>query len=87
YAVSPALHLNASVIYVGKKADNDFSTFPPTRVTLDDYLLLNLAVSWKLSGQFEVFARGENVADQKYEEVHGFGVPGAAGYVGGTVSF
>ncbi len=87
YAVTSTIHVTSSILYVGKKADNDFSTFPATRVTVDDYILVNVAASWKINDQFEVFVRGENVADQKYEEAHGFGTPGAAGYVGGTISF
>jgi len=87
YDLTPEVHLNTSVLYVGRRLDNDFSTFPGTPVTMDDYIVWNLGVAWRITDQIEVFARGENLADMKYQEVFGFGTPGAAGYVGGTFSF
>jgi len=87
YDVTPGIHLNTSVLYVGKRTDSDFSTFPASTVTLGDYILWNLGAAWRISDQIEVFARGENLTDKKYQEVFGFGTTGAAGYVGGTLSF
>jgi len=87
YDLTPAIHVNTSVLFVGKRTDNDFSTFPASTLTLDSYTLWNLGASWRITDQIEVFARGENLTDKKYEEVFGFGTPGAAGYVGGTISF
>ena len=82
-----ALKLNASVLYIGKRKDLDFSTFPAATVTLDDYILVELAASYKIHEHVEVFIRGENLANQKYEEVVGFGVPGPAVYAGGNIDF
>jgi vitamin B12 transporter len=87
YSPVETVHLNASVLYVGNRHDLDFATFPATPVTLDDYILVSLAASWRMSDHFEGFIRGENVANQKYEEVRGYGVPGAAVYAGGSVDF
>lgn len=84
---TPGIHLNTSVLYVGKRTDSDFSTFPASTVTLGVYILWNLGAAWRISDQIEVFARGENLTDKKYQEVFGFGTTGAAGYVGGTFSF
>jgi vitamin B12 transporter len=87
YAVTEALHVNASLLYVGRRKDFDFSTFPATTVTLPDYALVNLAASYKVSEHVEVFIRGENVLDRKYQEVLGFGTPGAAVYAGASIEF
>jgi vitamin B12 transporter len=87
YEVVEGVHLNASVLYVGRRNDNDFSTFPATPVKLDPYVRVDLAVSWRVLERLEIFARGENLTDKKYEEVFGFGSPGAAGYAGASVSF
>jgi vitamin B12 transporter len=75
---------NVSLIvgYVGERDDNDFSTFPATRVTLDDYFLVNLAASYEVSESLQVFGRVENLLNENYVEVTGFGVPGIAAYVG-----
>src|SRR5882672_1079925 len=83
YSPIEIVHLNLSINYVGNRKDLDFSTFPATTVTLDDYILVELAASWQISEHFEGFIRGENLANQRYEDVRGFGVPGPAVYVGG----
>lgn len=87
YTPIPAVRLNASIVYVGKRKDLDFSTFPAPTVTLDDYLLLDLAASWRVQEHVDLFIRGENVANQKYEDVRGFGVPGAAVVAGASFDF
>lgn len=87
YLLLEGVQVNVSVLYVGERDDLDFSTFPATRVTLPDYATVNLAASWRISDHFEVFARGENLLDKDYEEVFGFGTPGVAGYLGGSITF
>ena len=87
YSPVEAVRLNASVLYVGNRSDLDFSTFPGTPVTLDDYILVDLAASWQIDPHVDLFIRGQNVADQEYTEAFGFGVPGAAVYVGANIGF
>lgn len=86
WAATEAIHVNASVLYVGERDDFDFS-LPAPRITLDDYAVAHLAASWRIDGRFEVFARGENLLDKEYEEIFGFGTAGAAVYIGGSASF
>uniref|UniRef100_A0A832G6K9 TonB-dependent receptor n=1 Tax=Ignavibacterium album TaxID=591197 RepID=A0A832G6K9_9BACT len=69
-------------IYVGKRYDKDFSTFPAERVTLDSYLLLNIAASYSLTDYLQLFGRIENILDKDYEEVYGYGTPGISFYAG-----
>ncbi len=52
----------------------------------DDYALVNLAGSYNVTDNLEIFGRIENVTDEEYEEVRGFGTPGVAGYVGVKLS-
>ncbi len=87
YAATDAIRFGASLLYVGRRKDFDFATFPATRVTLDDYLLLGLTASYRINERFEAFARVENALNQEYEEVLGFGVPGVALTLGGSASF
>ena len=87
YSPIEALRLNASVVYIGKRKDLDFSTFPATTATLDDYILVDFAATWRVHEHVEVFIRGENLANQKYEEAVGFGVPGPAVYAGVNLDF
>jgi vitamin B12 transporter len=60
------------------------SCFPltPERVMLKDYWLVSATASYKLTPSMEVYARAENVLDQRYQEVYGFQTPGAAVYGG-----
>jgi len=77
--------LNADVIYNGRMKDLDFSPpfpAPPNVVTLDDYLLVNLAGSYKLDDNIELFGRAENLLDTDYEEVFGYSTAPITAYGG-----
>ena len=51
-------------------------------MTLDDFVLINLLGSYRLSDNLEVFARIENLIDEDYQEVFGFYAPGIGGFAG-----
>jgi len=78
--------IDCEVVYVGERTDVNPSTWPASRVELDDYTLVNLAGSCSVTDNLEVFGRIENLTDEDYEEVKGFGTPGVAGYVGVKLS-
>ncbi len=78
---------NLGVIYVGKRDDKDFSISPPRRVKLDQYTLVNLAASYDISKNFQLFGRVENLLDKEYEEAKGFGTPGLSIFGGIKLSF
>lgn len=66
--------------------DNDFNQYPPGRVALGGYGILDIASSYQLSERFQLFARIDNLFDKEYQEVLGYGTMGAAAYGGFTVS-
>ena len=75
--------INADAVYNGERKDDDFSDFlNPSRVTLDEYLLVNLAGSYKLDDNFELFGRVENLLDEDYEEVFGYSTAPVTAYAG-----
>ena len=74
--------LDLSIEYNGEQKDRDFSTFPATRVTLDDYTLVNVAGSYVVNQYLTVFARIENLFDDDYEEVLGFRARGIGAFGG-----
>lgn len=76
------LSLGLAARYVGDRADNDFSAFPAERATLASYTVLDLTARYALSEAVEIFARVNNLFDKEYQEVLGFGTPGAAAYGG-----
>ena len=81
-------NVGLNFIYNGKAQDFDFdnsggfSFSNRSLTTLDEYYLVNLTGSYKLHDKIKLFARIENLFDQRYEEVFDFGRPGIAGYAG-----
>jgi vitamin B12 transporter len=80
---------NLGVIYVGKRDDKEWdpSTWTARRVKLDQYTLVNLAASYDITKNFQVFGRVENLLDKEYEEAKGFGTPGLSFFGGMKLSF
>jgi vitamin B12 transporter len=76
------LVLGGSVSYVGKRLDSDFDPFPAVAVTLDDYVLANFRIGYRLSQSLEAFARVENAADSDYEDVFGYNSQGRSLHAG-----
>ncbi|MEL6244951.1 MAG: TonB-dependent receptor [Pseudomonadota bacterium] len=77
--------VNLGIDYNGENEDLFFAFADPDappRLTLDSFTLVRLAGSFDITEQIEVFARGENILDEDYQEVVGFASPGAAGYIG-----
>jgi len=85
YAFTPKFRGTVGLVYVGERQDEDFSTFQ--NVTLDGYTLVNLYASYDVYKNVTLFGRLENLADEKYEEVIGYGTPDRAGYGGVKVTF
>jgi vitamin B12 transporter len=80
-------NVNLGVIYVGKRDDLDFSISPSRRVKLNQYTLVNLAVSYDITKNFQLFGRVENLLDKEYEEAKSFGIPGLSFFGGMKLSF
>ncbi|MEO7774324.1 MAG: TonB-dependent receptor [Steroidobacteraceae bacterium] len=77
--------LSLTVRYNGAAVDNDFAT--GSRVDLGSFNLVNLAGDWKFSERLTGYARVENLFDEEYQEVFGYGVAGVGAYVGVQASF
>lgn len=75
-------HVTADLLYVGAREDNFWVGYEPTRVTLDSYLLINAAASYEILPFLQVFGRVDNLLDQRYEVVKGYGTPGFSAYAG-----
>jgi vitamin B12 transporter len=87
YEVNDRLSFDVNGLFVGKRFDNDFSTFPATRTSLGSYVIVNLAVEYKITPQAAIYARVDNLFDREYEEVLGFGTPGVSAFGGIKVNF
>lgn len=88
--------LNLGAVYNGDMEDpvrrvtGFFFGFPvltPERFTLEEYWLVNAALTYKVGPGVELYGRVENVFDEDYQEIFGFETAGAAAYAGVRVSF
>lgn len=68
------------VLYVGNRQDVG-------NIRLPGYVLANLAISYNINENFQLFARVNNLWDAQYQEVFGFGAPGISGFGGVKFSF
>lgn len=87
YNPADRLTLNLEYIYTGEARDKNFSTFPAQPVTLHPYSLLNFAASFELFEYLELYTRFENILNEDYEQVYGYGVPGFSVYGGVKLNF
>lgn len=68
--------LAASLLWVGRRLDRDFSASPAATVALPGYALLDVVLSVPLGSGLEGFVRGDNLLGTRYETVWGYGSPG-----------
>lgn len=85
------VHVNAR--FIGPQRDTvfffDAMTFASSTAATDlkGYVLLNVAASYKLHENVEIYGRIENALNQKYQEVFSFGTPGIGAFAGLRVRF
>ncbi|MFO7447023.1 MAG: TonB-dependent receptor [Ignavibacteriaceae bacterium] len=82
YSFIENITVNLNIQYVGVREDQDFSTFPSSRIELTDYTLVGLAAAYSITKFLQVYGRVENLLDKKYEEVLGYGTTGLTAYTG-----
>lgn len=88
YAVTERANLNAMVVYVGSRNDLYFDStmFTSLDVMVDSYTVVNLAGSIDVTDNVTLFGRVDNLFDEAYEEVYGYGTAGLSGYGGVKVA-
>jgi len=79
--VAGRLSYGASLAYVGDHSDNR-DTFPFARVLLGSYWLADARVAYAIRPGIELFARGSNLLDQRYEDAFSYRTEGHAFYAG-----
>jgi len=78
-------NVNLGLVYVGERDDIDPISY--ARAESDDYTLVNLAASYQVTETIELFGRVENLFDEEYEEVLGYGTPDLSAFAGVKLSF
>ena len=88
YRISERGTASVTAQYVGDRDDEDFSTFPGTRVTLPSYVRVDVAGEWVLLTQrgrrLAATLKVENLLDERYEQVLRFPARRRALFVGLT---
>ena len=81
-SLSGALRFNLGAAVVSEQLDNDYSTLPSVRRTLDRYTLVHAGLTWSLSPRVRAYLQVENVFDEDYEDILGYGNPGVRAMAG-----
>lgn len=82
YAPENGPALGATITHIGDSFD-DQGNF--TR--LDGYVLAQVRAAFRIADKYELYGRVENLFDEKYQTVAGYGTPGRAGYIGVRMRF
>lgn len=73
------------VVNLTDRVSAGFGTFNDVR--LDNFVKVDARIAWKPSEDYEVYLRGENLLDQKYETVAGYSTPGISVFAGFRAKF
>ena len=79
--------LAANILYVGDQRDIKTVGFSTVLTTTRDYVTLNLTGRFKINEWLTIFGRVDNVWDEDYEDVPGFGTAGVSAYGGIRVEY
>lgn len=88
YVITEAFAMNASFLYQGNRWAKD-NTNPqnPSIVKMKDVFDLGLGADWHVNEQLTVFAKLDNVLNQKYQLYHDYPVAGFQAFVGLKMGF
>lgn len=75
-------HFFLSLIHTGSRDDQEWIDWISTRVQMAPFTLLNATGSWDLHPHIQLFLRFDNILDQSYELIKGYGTPGFSVYGG-----
>lgn len=85
--ITPEWQVSGNVLYVGKQDDFDSQAFSVKRIKLPSYAVVGAETSYKLNDQWEIYGRGENLLNRRYEVPDGYQQPGFGVYAGVRVQW
>ncbi len=83
--VGERIKASVTVKHAAGRIDNDVNTFAV--VAMPDYTVVNAQVTYDIGNEAEVVLRAENLFDEDYQLVNGYGTAGRSVYVGLRKSF
>jgi vitamin B12 transporter len=87
YDFSRKAHLTLSLLYMGKREDMEWSGWISQRVVMPSYTLLNASIVYDMTDETQIFLKLENLLDEEYEMIKGYGTAGFSLYGGLKVLF
>ena len=81
--LNQALKLGVNLRHVKNRVDNAFNAdFSTTAIELDDYTVVDLGATYQFNESVAVKAHIDNIFDEEYQEVLGYGTSERAYYIG-----
>ena len=74
--------ITVTVNTLGARDDLEYSNWVTRRVKLEPFALLGASASWSVQKEVEVFLRLDNILNQAYELIRGYGTAGFSAYGG-----
>jgi vitamin B12 transporter len=69
-------HFYLSLTHLGSRDDMEWIDWMATRVQMSPFTLLDAVLSWDILPNMQLYLRMENILDQQYEWIKGYGTPG-----------
>ena len=88
YAFSARTDISATVLYTGAFDDRYFDStmFTAVDAEVDSSVVVNLAGRLGVTERVSLFGRIDNLFDEDYEQIYGYGTAGVSGYAGVNVA-
>ena len=87
WQIIPKLAADFRAMLIGTGSDKNFNTYPAQTVGLTAYTKLDLGLRWQVHKHFQIYARAENLTDERYQEVFGYPALGRGFYGGLRAQF
>lgn len=87
YDFSKKSHLTLSLIHIGKREDMEWIGWVPQRVAMPSYTLFDILFAIEAIPNVQFFLRLDNLLNEEYEVVKGYGTAGFSAYGGLKVLF
>ena len=75
-------NIHLSFVFIGKRNDIDFATWSYPQVSLPSYILFNASFSFDINSSIQIFGCFDNLFNQEYENILGYGTPGRSASAG-----
>jgi vitamin B12 transporter len=88
WKICPRLDVTAHALFTGDRTDNNYDNISaPPVVTMPSYTKVDLGLNCRVSKNFSIYGRVENLTDEHYQEAYGFPALGRFFAAGLTARF